>query len=341
MAEATATVTDAILGQDKVKNLIEVAVEKDLPVLLVGDTGTGKTSIIRESAIARKQPWVRFNLTGETTVDEFVGKYTLKDGNTEWQDGILLQAMKNGHWLIVDEFNVALPEILFVLQSLMDDDKFVVVPQHDSEIVRPHENFRLFATMNPVDEYAGTKDLNKATKSRFAMIINMEYPDAKTEVEIVQKRCSLKEEDAVRMVDVAQRVRRAKDAGEVFYTCSTRDLIQWGYLLEALGVDDSFNVAILNKANGDGGRVHELYKDVMGHYARLKAEATYTPSYEWFETEFKKLETKRRNFNKRKDTLRAEIKADILSKLSEDPKEAEEKKTQIRPENIELVAEEA
>lgn len=305
---------NSIVGQDEVKTQLEIAVKHNYPVLLVGDTGTGKTSIVREMAVDSKNNWVRFNLTGETTVDEFVGKYTLKNGNTEWVDGILLQAMKKGQWLIVDEVNVALPEILFVLHSLLDDDKFVVVAQKDGEVVRPHANFRFFATMNPVDEYAGTKDLNKAFKSRFNMIINMQYPDVDTEVEIVKQKCNLPEEIARRIVDTGQRIRIAKAANEIFYTCSTRDLIQWGNLAAVMEATEAFKLAILNKANGDGQRVAAIYSEVSGQYFDLEQRG-YKPSIDYFNDEAKKLEKKRRDFNKRKQTIRDEIRKEMVETI--------------------------
>ena len=180
-----------IIGQDKVKKQLKKAVEKDIPALIIGDTGCGKTSIVRDIA-KKEQRVVRFNLTGETTVDDFVGRKGLKEGQTVWEDGVLLDCMRKGYWLIVDEINAALPEILFTLHSLIDDDKEVLVVNNENEIVKPHEDFRIFATMNPVDEYAGTKELNKALKSRFGMIIKMDYPSNEIEMKIIKDRCKIK-----------------------------------------------------------------------------------------------------------------------------------------------------
>lgn len=269
-----------ILGQTRTKEYLEVAIEHNLPVLLVGETGVGKTSIINEMAAQHGRKSIRFSITGETTVDEFVGKYTLRRGSTNWQDGILLQAIKEGWWLIVDEINAALPEILFVLHSLLDDDKFVVVSNHEGEVVKPHKNFRFFAAMNPVDEYAGTKDLNKAFKSRFPMIIDMAYPEPKIEVEILEKRTGVPKKDAVLMVDVGLALRQAKDNDDIFYTCSTRDLIQWGELEQHLGLDDAFKVTILNKAEGDAHNVQKIYKKVTKGHVQFKRDFKYAPSFE-------------------------------------------------------------
>lgn len=253
MANTTKTLTpDTILGQPEIKSALEIAITSNLPALLIGETGCGKTSIIRELAYKHKAVFSRFNMTGETSVDEFVGKYTLRseDGAsvTVWQDGMLVEAMKKGHWLVVDEVNVALPEILLILNSLLDDDKFITLANHDGEVIRAHPDFRFFATMNPPDEYAGTKELNKAFLSRFHMVMHMTYANANTEIAIL-KRDGVLAGAAAKMVNTAQKLRELKAAGNIFYTCSTRDLRQWAKLIgSGLTVQNAYELAICNKA---------------------------------------------------------------------------------------------
>lgn len=306
-----------IAGQDKAIEMIEIAAKADIPVLLVGETGTGKTTIVKHVAEKNKKTWTRFNLTGETTVDDFVGKFTLKNGETVWQDGILLQAMKDGHWLIVDEVNVALPEILFVLHSLLDDDKFVVVASNDGKVVRPHKEFRFFGTMNPVDEYAGTKDLNKAFKSRFGVILNIEYPDPITEVTIVAGKSGVETSVAASMVDVAQKIRELKAKEDIFYTCSTRDLIQWAKLSIVTDIRRAFESAILNKAEGDSKHLNDVFTAIMGAYASAKKEGFHLAidklksQEQWFKDEKKILEDAQKD-------IKSAVKKRLLEKLEED-----------------------
>jgi nitric oxide reductase NorQ protein len=296
-----------IVGQDEIKALLDVAVSNDLPTLLVGETGTGKTSLIRELAEQNSQTYTRFSITGETTVDDFVGKYILKNGETIWQDGILLTAASKGHYLVVDEINAALPEILFVLHSLLDDDKYIIVPQKDNSLVRPAKNFRFFATMNPVDEYAGTKELNKAFHSRFAMVIEVKYPKPKTEVEILVSRTGVDQEMAEKMVDVALGVRAAKKAEKIFYTLSTRDLIYWGQLVKPLGVHRAFTVAIRNKGGEDGESIEKLYAKVFTDWQVAKTEKIPT-NLEYYKKEYVKIE-------KMKTDIRSEVEKDVRADL--------------------------
>lgn len=304
-----------IIGQDDNKKILQVGIAKDLPVLLVGETGTGKTTIIREQALALGRKLTRFSITGETTVDEFVGKYELEAGKTVWRDGILLDAMKNGKWLVADEVNVALPEILFVLHSLLDDDKMVTVAQHGGEVVKPHKDFRFFATMNPTDEYAGTKELNKAFQSRFSIVLNLEYPPAVVEAKIIADKTGVPLDTATKMADVAVALRKAKKDEKIFYTCSTRDLLHWGQLASDLDMDDAFRVAILNKSNGDAEAMVEIHNHILKRYIKLeKSELKLT--VDWFEKQSQGIIDERKAFEAEKEKIRQEITQEIITKLT-------------------------
>lgn len=306
---------NAILGQDPIKRQVKIAIKEDMPTLLIGETGTGKTTLIREQAIAQKKDIIRFSITGETTVDEFVGKYELEAGKTIWRDGVLLDAMRNGKWLVADEVNAALPEILFVLHSLLDDDKFVTVTQHGGEVVTPHKDFRFFATMNPTDEYAGTKQLNKAFQSRFEMVLKVAYPDPKTEAEIVAGKSGCSLEDATRMADVAAALRTAKSKDKIFYTCSTRDLIHWGKLTKHLSPKDAFISSILNKCDGDDEEVARIFQGVIGTYIKL-SKAGHPLNIDWIKKEKEKLDKERKDFDAHKTQLREEITQEIIRSLT-------------------------
>lgn len=305
-----------IVGQDINKDILKKAITKDLPVLLIGDTGTGKTSIIREQALEQKKDIVRFSITGETTVDEFVGKYELEKGATVWKDGVLLDAMKNGKWLVCDEVNVALPEILFVLHSLLDDDKFVTVSNHLGEVVKPHKDFRFFATMNPPEEYAGTKELNKAFQSRFAVVLTMHYPPAPIEAKIVSDKTGIPIADATKMADVALALRKAKAEEKIFFTCSTRDLLHWGELCDVLDPGEAFRVSILNKAGTDSDAILEIYKHIIGRYVKLE-QYNPTLTIDYLHAEFERLKKDRKQFDDDKEAIRRQITQDIIKGLTE------------------------
>ena len=260
----------SIIGQDHIKNYVSIAAKENMAMLLIGDTGSGKTSIIREEAKANKKELIRINLTGETTVDELIGKYVLKDEQTIWEDGVLITALKKGQWFLLDEINAALPEILFVLHSLLDDDKHVRLQQKDGEVVKAHKNFRFFATMNPVEEYAGTKELNKAFMSRFPISVTMEYPSQPTETEIVYRHTLIDYDLAHKISLLGHEIRKAKGNSDIFYTCSTRDLVQFAELTKHLPLTEAFEVSMYNKANPeDRETLRGISENILGQ--ELKA----------------------------------------------------------------------
>lgn len=144
----------------------------DEPVLLVGPTAAGKTSMVRYLSYLTNNNFRRFNLEHQTDVSEFIGGYIPKPGGKPgefvWKDGILVDAMKHGDWVVFDEINLAQPAILERINSLLDSDREITLTEKGNEVVHAHPNFRIFATMNPATaQYAGRKELSLAMRNRF------------------------------------------------------------------------------------------------------------------------------------------------------------------------------
>lgn len=214
-------------GQRSQMEKIAFSINSKIPVLLVGETGTGKTSLVRYLAAMTNNNFRRVNHNGGTTVDDIVGKVLIDTSQgTYWVDGVLIDAMRKGHWYLADEINAASAEINFVYHSLLDDDGFVVLVENKGEVVHPHENFRFFAGMNPPGDYAGAKDLNKALLSRFN-VFKIDYPSPKIEEKILTDM-GLPDAAASEMVKFATTLRAQHQNGDLEYVLSTRDLKMWG-----------------------------------------------------------------------------------------------------------------
>lgn len=229
-------------------DLLKACIETNQPALLIGETGTGKTTLIRELAVEKKQTLHRVSLNGSTGVEEIKGKWLVKDGTTFWQDGILTAAMRAGHWIVFDEINAALPEILFTLHSLLDDDRKIVLEEKNNDIVVPHPDFRFFATMNPPEEYAGTKDMNKALMSRFTAVLNIEVLNQQDEYKLLTEEKKADPKTAEILVRIATALRDEKKKDNLSYFCSTRDLVQCVFLVNAkLSLAAAMTGSIINK----------------------------------------------------------------------------------------------
>jgi len=241
-------------------------VAHNLPVLLSGETGVGKTLAVRYLAWKTNNGLRRVNLNGATTVDEFLGKLLINERGTYWVNGVLVEAMVAGDWILLDEINATLPEIAFCLHSLLDDDRMVVLMEYDGRIVRPHPNFRLFASMNPSEEgkYGGTKTLNEALLDRFPVVIRMDYLTEEQEIEAVMAQSGNRDLETVgRMVRAAHDVRQGIRNEKVFGSFSTRRVIDWARMSTQFAVRESAAYTVLSKLSSYDA---EVVEDIIDNY---------------------------------------------------------------------------
>jgi len=197
------------------------------PVLLKGHAGQGKNHLIEYIAMKTNRPVVRFNLDGGTEPEDMVGFYQPKNGGLEWRDGLLTIAVRKGYIVVLDEINAAEPEVLFILHPLLEDTDPKLIIKQTGEVIRPHPEFRVVATMNPTEsgQYGGTKDLNAALLSRF-WVVETDWPDTQTEIKILRERTGIDYESAKAIVKLAQRLRQAMEQDMLRIVVGTRDLIQ-------------------------------------------------------------------------------------------------------------------
>lgn len=250
-----------IVGMEDVLEAMALAVSQRKPVLLKGETGTGKTTLVHELAYRTNNALRQINLNGNTTVDEIVGRTMLNAHGTVFHDGILISAMKHGHWILLDELNAGLPEVLLVLQQVLVDGRYTLV-ENEGEIVDAHPNFRVFATMNPPETYVGTNHLNPATLSRFGVTIEVAYPEPHVELEIVKSKLPTQsrtpEAEIVECIRLAGDVRNGYAQQEYAYLLSTRDVITWLQINEHYGdLVKSAQYTILGKCNSDDKKALE------------------------------------------------------------------------------------
>lgn len=115
----------------------------------------------------------------------------LKIPDWRWQDGILVDAMKHGRWVILDEINLAEPQILERLNSLLERDPMLVLSEYDGTKIgkngdiEVHPNFRIFGTMNPA-EYAGRAPMSPAFKDRWSMYKYVDAPGEKDYEQMIE-----------------------------------------------------------------------------------------------------------------------------------------------------------
>ena len=168
---------------------------RDRRVMIQGLHGTGQSTQVEQVAARLDWPCIRVNLDGHISRLDLVGKdaIVLRDGQqvTEFQAGSVTWSLQRPVALVFDEYDAGGPDVMFVIQRLLErDGRFALLDQNRA--IRPHPDFRLFATSNTVrlghldGQYYGTQLLNHAQRDRWNSVATLNYLDAAKEIAIVQ-----------------------------------------------------------------------------------------------------------------------------------------------------------
>jgi len=213
-------------------DIIEKAFEKGLFVLIIGPKGTGKTSLVREYAIQKSKELVSINFSLRTRESHLVGTRNLVDGNTGFDEGILVKSMKEGNTLYLDEINAAEADVLLRLDEALDDRRQIVLKESDGRIVKAKDSWFVIATINPLT-HVGTKELPPQLLSRFPVRIRLDYPPEDVEYQIIKKHVkNPTESDVLLGIKLANTLRLASAVEELYYSPSIRETIAYAKLIE-------------------------------------------------------------------------------------------------------------
>lgn len=206
------------------------------------------------------------------------------------------------HWVILDELNLAPSDVLEALNRLLDDNRELYLPEIN-EAVKPHDNFRLFATQNPAGAYGGRKPLSRAFRNRFVEIHMSDIPEDEMII-ILGRRCGCPPSQAKLLVNVMKSLRQRRSRTGIFRgkdgLITPRDLLRWagrgsaskielaeeGYMLlaERLRIDEEKDVVrsviekelkvTINMAEvyyGEKSEGRHLLEHVLPHTTSLSA----------------------------------------------------------------------
>jgi len=202
------------------------------PVFITGLSGNGKTMGVTQACAEAKKELIRVNITIETDEDDLLGGYRLKDGQTVWQNGPVIEAMERGALLLLDEIDLASNKIM-CLQPILEGSGIYV--KKINKFVKPKNGFNVIATANTKGQgsddgkFIGTNVLNEAFLERFPITFEQSYPKPSVEEKILVatlKAAGKADKDfCKKLVTWADVIRKTYFDGGVDEIISTRRLV--------------------------------------------------------------------------------------------------------------------
>ena len=212
--------------------VFEAAFQRQLPVLLKGPTGCGKTRFMQHMAWRLKRPLITVSCHDDLTATDLVGRYLITANETVWVDGPMARAVRADAMLYLDEIVEARKDTTVVIHPLADDRRVLPI-EKTGELLTAGPGFCLAISYNPGYQSV-LKDLKQSTRQRF-VAIEFNYPSAAIEKKIVRRETGVDEAMAERLVKFAGMTRNLKGSG-LDEGASTRLLVHAGKLMSA-GID--------------------------------------------------------------------------------------------------------
>ena len=249
---------DYVFRSGPLKDLLEFLERPNGDALFItGPTGSGKTSLVMETAARLHWPVQSLTMTGRTEFAELRGQFVLcsrepgQPPQTLFRYGPLAKAMKRGHILLINELDLADPAELSGLNDVLEG-RPLVITENGGEIIKPHPRFRVIATGNSAGAgdssglYQGIQTQNLAAMDRYRMTV-VDYPDEEVERMILKKAVPGLSDSVIEiMLNVAKRIRKSfvgeDGSGTLSLTLSTRTLVRWANLTvraKAMGSSNS------------------------------------------------------------------------------------------------------
>ncbi|QCO56306.1 CbbQ/NirQ/NorQ/GpvN family protein [Pseudorhodobacter turbinis] len=195
------------LPQSDECDIFAAAAAHDLPVLLKGPTGCGKTRFVAHMAARLGRPLYTVACHDDLSAADLIGRYLLKGGETVWVDGPLTRAVREGAICYLDEVVEARRDVTVVLHPLTDDRRILPIDRTGEELVAA-PGFLLVASYNPGYQNI-MKTLKPSTRQRFVSL-EFNFPKMEHEIPVVARESGLDAERVKPLVRLANKLRAMK-----------------------------------------------------------------------------------------------------------------------------------
>ncbi|MCK9531056.1 MAG: CbbQ/NirQ/NorQ/GpvN family protein [Hydrogenophaga sp.] len=244
--------------------LYEHAFRNQLPVLIKGPTGCGKTRFVQHMAARLGRPLYTVACHDDLTAADLVGRHLIGDGETRWQDGPLTRAVREGAICYLDEVVEARKDTTVVLHPLSDDRRILPI-ERTGEVLHAPSGFMLVVSYNPGYQNL-LKGMKPSTRQRF-VALRFDYPDAATETAILMGETGIEPLLAERLVNLGHALRNLKDH-DLEESASTRLLVYTATLMRSgLPPVEACRAALAEPLSDDAETVEALMELVYASFA--------------------------------------------------------------------------
>lgn len=228
--------------------IFEAAHANALPLLLKGPTGCGKTCFVAHMAARLGRRLVTVACHDDLSAADLIGRYLLKGGATEWVDGPLTRAVREGAICYLDEVVEARKDVVVVLHPLTDDRRILPIDRTGEELAAA-PGFMLVASYNPGYQNV-LKTLKPSTRQRFVSV-EFGFPAPEREAEIVAAGTGIAASRAMLLVRLASKLRALK-GHDLEEGCSTRLLVYCARLVVGgMALERAVRVAMIEPLTDD------------------------------------------------------------------------------------------
>ena len=217
------------LPQGEEVDLFQAAYDNQLPVMLVGPTGSGKTRLVEHMAWRLGRPLYTVACHSDLNANDLTGRYIIQGDQVQWIDGPLLMAVKHGGISYLDEVVEARKDTTVMIHPLTDHRRYMVV-EKQGRIYQAPDTFMLVMSYNP-NYQSIIKELKPSTRQRF-LAITLEWPKPELEVRILHQESGVDTDTAEKLVKAAGKIRNLVQQG-LEEGVSTRELVYAATLLKS------------------------------------------------------------------------------------------------------------
>jgi nitric oxide reductase NorQ protein len=230
------------------ERVFKAAFRQGLSLVLKGPTGCGKTRFVEAMAYDLQRPLITVACHDDLTTADLVGRFLLKGGETEWVDGPLTRAVREGAICYLDEVVEARQDTTVVLHPLADHRRQLPI-ERLGVTLDAAPGFALVVSYNPGYQSV-LKDLKDSTRQRM-VAIEFGFPTSDIEEKIVACEAGVDHDNAAQLVRFGNAIRRLETAG-LREVASTRVLIAAGRLIvEGLTPREAARVAVVGPITDD------------------------------------------------------------------------------------------